>query len=166
MFELEYTAGRRMMTEVYRKITIGPRPVTTAVIAGMFIMVFLFANWMGIWKEISGMFFFMLTLEVVLFFLPNLVAWSSLRGARKKNGGQIPVTRVSLGEDDVQLFEGMTHITVPYGEICRVVKLKHSYVLMLGKRNGLLLDPHGFTKGNLEECKIFLQTKCPQLRIP
>ena len=58
------------------------------------------------------------------------------------------------------------HLTVEYRKICKVVRLKHSYVLMIGKRNGVMLDPNGFTKGNFEDFKRFLQEKRPDLTVP
>ena len=60
----------------------------------------------------------------------------------------------------------MVHITVEYRKIVRVLRLKHSYVLMIGKRNGVMLDPKGFTKGAFEEFKHFLREKRPDLTIP
>ena len=166
LLEQEYTTGRRMLTEFYRKIALGPRPATTAVIAAVFALVCLYAVSAGIWEDIRGFYYCMLALEAVIFFLPNLTVWNILRTTRKRNDGQIPVTRVRLGEAAVQLLEGMVQITTPYSKICRVVKLKHSYVLMLDQRSGILLAPDGFTKGSLEECRALLQRKCPQLRIP
>lgn len=64
------------------------------------------------------------------------------------------------------MFEGTIHITAEYCKIVRVVRLKHSYVLMMGKRNGLILDSNAFTKGTFEEFKQFIREKRPDLNIP
>ena len=60
----------------------------------------------------------------------------------------------------------MVHLTIEYRKILRVLRLKHSYMLMMGKRNGVMLDPNGFTKGTFEEFKQFLRDTYPNLQIP
>ena len=60
----------------------------------------------------------------------------------------------------------MTHIAVEYRKIRRVVHLRHSYVLMIGRRNGVILDPNTFTKGTFAEFKQFFREKRPDLTIP
>jgi hypothetical protein len=64
------------------------------------------------------------------------------------------------------MYESMVHLTIEYRKIVRVVRLKHSYLLMTSRRTGVLLDPNGFTKGTFEEFKQFLRQKRPDLTIP
>ena len=97
--------------------------------------------------------------------MPHWVTWGSLRNAKKLNDGIMPETVVTAG-DVLELDEGMTHITVEYRKIRRVVHLRHSYVLMIGRRNGVILDPNAFTKGTFAEFKQFLREKRPDLTIP
>ena len=57
-------------------------------------------------------------------------------------------------------------LTLDYETIVRVVRLKHSYVLMNSRRTGIMLDTSSFTKGTFEEFKQFIRTKRPDLKIP
>ena len=98
-------------------------------------------------------------------FLPHIYAWSALRASKKQNDGIMPATIITFG-DIIELREGMVHITVEYRKIVKVLRLKHSYMLMTGKRNGVMLDPNGFTQGTFEEFKQFLREKRPDLKIP
>jgi transcriptional regulator with XRE-family HTH domain len=74
-------------------------------------------------------------------------------------------TVIAFGET-IEIHEGMVHLTIEYRKSVREVRLKHSYMLMLGKHNGVLIDPNGFTKGSFEEFKGFLREKRPDLTIP
>ena len=98
-------------------------------------------------------------------FLPQFYAWSVMKNGKKQNDGVAPEVIITFGET-IKLHEGMVDITVEYRKIQKVVRLKHSYMLMIGKRNGLMLNPDCFTKGTFEEFKKFLREKRPDLKIP
>ena len=68
--------------------------------------------------------------------------------------------------DNIQLFEGMLHLTMEYRRVVKVVRLKHSYCLMTSKRTAIMLRDDAFTKGTFEEFKQFLREKYPHLTIP
>lgn len=78
----------------------------------------------------------------------------------------MPEAKVTVGEDSIDMDEGFVHLSLEYRKFCRIVHLKHSYVLMMGKRNGLMIDPDGFTKGTFAEFKQFLREKRPDLNVP
>jgi len=88
-----------------------------------------------------------------------------MKNGKKQNDGVAPEVIITFGET-IKLHEGMVDITVEYRKIQKVVRLKHSYMLMIGKRNGLMLNPDCFTKGTFEEFKQFLREKRPDLKIP
>jgi hypothetical protein len=102
-------------------------------------------------------------LTAILF--PHLLVWRAQKNGKKQNDGIQPEVIVTFG-DIIEMHEGMVHLTIPYQKVVRVVRLKYSYVLMLGKRNGVMLSPDHFTKGNFEEFKQFLREKRPDLNIP
>ena len=77
----------------------------------------------------------------------------------------MPETRVVFSDENIQMFEGMVHLTVEYRKITRAIRLKHSYALMTGKRTAVLIKPDGFTRGSLEELRRFLGEKCPGIQI-
>ena len=102
---------------------------------------------------------------ILVQFFPRLFAWASHRNAKKQNEGVMPETRVVFTEENIQMFEGMVHLTIEYRKITKGIRLKHSYALMTGKRNAVLLKPDRFTVGNLEELRRFLGEKCPGIQI-
>ena len=93
-------------------------------------------------------------------FFPNLYAWSNIKNTKIQNDGTIPETIVIFG-DTIEMHEGMLHVTVEYRKIVRTIHLKHSYALMINRKNGIIIDPNKFTKGTFEEFKQFLREKCP-----
>ena len=165
MFENRYYSSHRMLTEFFRKYTIGPRPPVVILCCGIFLYFAIRSYFWGILVEMLPTLVFMAVMFSALYFLPDFYAWSSHRQGRKQNDGCMPETVITFGET-IEVREGMVHITVEYRKIVRVLHLKHSYVLMIGKRNGVLLDPDGFVKGTFPEFKQFLREKCPDLKIP
>ena len=97
--------------------------------------------------------------------MPQWYTWLTLRNVKKQNDGMQPETIVTFG-DIIEMHEGMVHLTIEYRKIKKVIRLKYSYMLMLGKRNGVMLAPDSFTKGTFEEFKQFLREKRPDLVIP
>ena len=164
-FENRYYSNHRMLTEFFRKYTVGPRPLTVILCCGIFLFFVIRSYVWGILPEMLPTLAFMGVMYSVLYFLPDFYAWSSHRQGKKQNDGVMPETVIAFG-DTIELREGMVHITVEYRKIVRVIRLKHSYVLMIGKRNGVLLDPNGFTKGTFFEFKSFLREKRPDRNIP
>lgn len=165
LFENRFYARYTMMREYFRKYGTGPRLPVIIVTALVWVVIAAFCAMIDIMEEMKGPLFLVAVLDITLFFLPYLTAWVSLRNGKKLNNGVLPETIVTFGEK-IELHEGMIHITVEYEKIVRVVRLKHSYMLMLGKRNGLILDPNGFTKGSFEEFKQFIRRKRPDLAVP
>ena len=165
IFENRYRSTHKMMAEFFRKYRTGPRPAVVVAVLGFYV----FFVWMcyarGILAKMA------LTIVVMgiffggIYFLPDYYAWKSLRNSQKHNDGILPETIV-IFEDTIEVHEGIIRISLEYRRIVQVVRLKYSYMLMLGKRNGVILDPNGFTKGTFEEFKQFLGTKRPDLVIP
>ncbi len=102
---------------------------------------------------------------LAFFLLPEFAAWETLRQQKKKSGGNLLAYQVCFGDEIVDTSPGQQMI-LSYDRVERVVHLKHSYVLMIDKRTGILLDINGFTKGSFPEFKQLLREKCPNLLIP
>ena len=164
-FEVRYLASFPMMLEFYKK---------SMKIARIFQVVVCTLSW-AYFVAISirdGILFFMLPtllgmalIYTLLWFVPHGITWLSLHRAKKQYEGIMPETVVTFA-DMIQLSEGMVQITVEYRKILCVERWKNSYMLMTGKRNGVMLDPNGFTQGTFEEFKQFLREKRPDLTIP
>ena len=164
-FEVKYYENHKMIAEFARKHSIGPRPPVLLGF-GVFYFVFLVLSIQrGVLCERGYMLLVLGICMLVVAFLPHLYAWSLIKNAKKQNDGVLPQTIVFFG-DTIEMHEGMVHLTIEYRKIVKVIHLKHSYMLMIGKRNGVMLDPDGFTKGSFEEFKQFLRVTRPDLHIP
>ena len=165
VFENRYYTTHKMLAEFARKYSIGPRVpmmVIFWVMYGFVAIPALVAS--ETFSEISPTLVVMGVVMLTVSFMPQWYTWMTMRGIKKQNDGQQPETVITFGET-IELHEGMVHLTIEYRKIVRVLRLKHSYMLMMGKRNGVMLDPNGFTQGTFAEFKQFLRTKCPDLTI-
>ncbi len=164
LFEVKYFCNRKMLTEFARKYAVGPR---WPILISSWVL-YLFSLTVLIWAGgIGEIGYFLLFLGVFLFllgFMPQWYSWQTMKNTKKQNDSVIPETVITFG-DSIELHEGMVNITVEYRKIVRTVRLKHSYLLMIGKRNGVMLDPDGFTKGSFEDFKQFLREKRPDLKV-
>ena len=164
-FEVRYFGTHKMLVEFARKYSVGPRPLAVCIVVGIYLYFVIRSWWNGILPEMLPTLLFMGVVFTLLYFLPDYFTWCAARNAKKQNDGVLPETVITFG-DIIEIHEGMMHVTVEYRKIVRVVQLKHSYVLMIGKRNGVILDPNGFTKGTFEEFKQFLRQVRPDLNLP
>ncbi len=146
LFENRYFSNHRMLAEFLRKHMIGPRPPAVVLLVVAFALFVIRAHIYDVFLEMLPMLFFLAVIFTGVYFLPDWYAWMSHRHAKKQNDGVLPETIITFG-DHIELREGMVHYTIEYRKLVRVVHLKHSYVLFIGKRNGLMLDPDSFTKG-------------------
>jgi hypothetical protein len=164
-FEIRYFCDHTMLAEFSRKIAIGPRPPVVILCAAIYAF-FVLRSWRwGILWEMLPSLAMMGVVFLVLGFMPDWITWINLRRVRKQNDNAMPETVVTLGEQ-IEMHEGMVHYTIEYRKLVKVIRLKHSYALMLNRRSGIILNPNGFTKGTFEEFKQFLREKRPDLKIP
>ena len=167
LFENRYYSRKNMMAEFGRKYAVGPR--FPALIGVWLLYIIVLVPALVDRETFSDGFRWMLCIVGLVMlvngFTPQIYASTTIRNAKKQNDGVQPETVITFG-DTIELREGMIHITVEYRKIIRVVHLKHSYMLMIGKRNGVMLDPDGFSQGTFEGFKQFLREKRPDLKIP
>ena len=165
LFEMRYHCSQKMLAEFARKHQVGPRPPIVFAFAIMYAWLILLCVQKGIFAEVWLQMLIFGMVMVAVYFLPNYVAWATLRNVKKQNDGVIQDTTVAFG-DIIEVYDDTIRMTIEYRKIIKVIHLKHSYVLMNGKRTGLILDPNAFTKGTFSEFKQFLRTKRPDLKIP
>ena len=169
-FELRYYSDRKALTEFYRKIAIPfwlPMTIIIGVcvlyVAGVTALCCLLDP-----TELSEMLlplFAMMVFGAVVFFLPEWTVWNVMRQVKEQSGGVEPEMVVTVG-DTIEASAGITCSTIEFHRIIKVRRLKHSYVLMITRRSGILLRPDCFTKGSFEEFKQYLRQQCPNLFIP
>ena len=164
LFENRFYDNYKMIAEFARKYSVGPRlPILIAcwIVYPISLTICILS---GAIRETGYLFIVLGAVMLFVAFLPNWYSWQTMKNTKKQNDGVLPETIITFG-DTIELHEGMVHISVEYRKIVGTVRLKHSYVLMLGKRNGVILQPNSFTKGSFEEFKKFLREKCPDLKV-
>ena len=165
VIECRYRTTRTMLREFGRKHAVGPRPGTTLLFGG-------FCIWQAISWFTAGMpaaegttLLMVLACFALVQLLPEYYAHSTMRSTKRCNGGAFPETCVTFG-NTIEMQEGSGCLTVEYRMIRRVLRLKHSYVLMTSLRTGLMLREDGFNEGGFEAFKALLHKKRPDLKIP
>ncbi len=164
-FELRFAATQKMLAEFQRKMFVPIWLLGTIFCALQVLGCTILALRDELPAEDVSMIAVFVLFGVVFCFWPDLLAWNQLRQEKKKNGGRVFETCVRIG-DEIEMIEDTMRLTVSFEKVEKIVHLKHSYVLMLGKRNGVILDPDSFTKGTFAEFKQHLREKCPTLLIP
>ena len=163
-FEVRYYGTHKMLAEFARKYSIGPRWPIVIAFWSLYLFFFIFCAANGVldiaWRRLVLLGVFML----IVAYFPHIYAWSVMRNGKKMNDGIAPETVVTFG-NTIELHEGMVHLTIEYRKIVRTIRLKHSYLLMTGKRTGVMLRTDCFTKGTFEEFTEFLAQKRTDLKI-
>ena len=164
-FENRYFCDKKLLREFARKYSVGPTPLTTAITTPIVVLclpVLVKGAMDGMELSVIPVAYLVL---ILIQFLPRLYAWSMIRNTKKQNDGILPETRVVFSDENIQMFEGMVHLTIEYRKIRKAVRLKNGYALFNGKRTAVLLKPEGFTEGTFEGFKVFLREKCPGIKI-
>ena len=165
IFENRYFTDKKMIREFARKYSVGPSPLASAILLPFVALHLLFLFTVDTGRPQDWYLLLCCGIIIVLQFFPRIYAASLISGMKKQNDGVLPETVVAFGEENIQMFEGMMHLTIEYRKITKALRLKHSYALFNGKRTAVLIKPDGFTKGSFEEFKTFLREKCPDIKI-
>ncbi len=162
VFEFRFTDQKETLYEYYRAVG-GMRLksliiVLTAVIAVAVVACIL---------KVYSILVLMIAIALVCGFFycyPYIAANSNLSAISKQCGGQIPETAVRFDEK-IELTEAGEHTVIDYEKILAAMPLKRSFVLMLGKSDGIILPMECFTEESFQAFKEFLEGKCPDLTI-
>ena len=165
LFENRYTADVKTMVEFARKYRTYPRPAVAIPLTVIYVLLTVYILYHGLWITFIKVAVFEVLYCVFLVIYPYWYVWKIRREGKKNYDGVIQETVVQFG-DNIQLFEGMMHLTMDYHKVIKVVHLKHSYCLMTSKRTAIMLRDDGFSKGTFEGFKQFLCEKYPHLTIP
>ncbi|MDW2798634.1 YcxB family protein [Clostridium boliviensis] len=75
------------------------------------------------------------------------------------HNGKKPEAVIQFGEH-ISITQGTFSLTIEYFQIIKTYELKHSFVLMFAKNNGIIIDPAGFNVGCYNEFKEFIRIRC------
>ena len=79
---------------------------------------------------------------------------------QRLHNGQKFETIVQFG-DRILIREGTFSLACTYDQIMKFCPLKHSYILMFGPRNSIMISPEHFTIGTFDEFQTFIKERCP-----
>lgn len=161
VFECRFVPTVRKSANRIRKMS----PVRTIFMLLLGIAVFLYIFPISLEYRFNGFWGLLAVLSVAYFlygiFMPEICGYFYVRQFRRTCG----TYEIAFG-DNIEIRQGNIRVCWEYGEISRVVRLKHHYELQKDKRMGIMLDPNSFTKGTFEGFKKFLREKRPSLEIP
>jgi hypothetical protein len=100
---------------------------------------------------------------ITILFTPPLTIRQLQESSKRLHNGENHEAVIQFG-DDIKISQGTFSLSIEYNQILKIYELKHSYVLMFAKSNGIILDPAGFTIGDFNTFKEFIGTK--SLMIP
>ncbi|MGF6907685.1 YcxB family protein [Fusobacterium sp. PH5-44] len=75
------------------------------------------------------------------------------------HNGTIPESIFQFTENNIILKEGKIQMEFEYNQIKKIKEYSNTIVLMIGKKNGLLLKKDGFSIGTFENFKKFIAEK-------
>ena len=75
------------------------------------------------------------------------------------HNGQTPESVLQFTDNSIALKEGKISMEFEYNQIKKIKEYKLIYVLMIGKRQGLILKKDSFSIGTFEEFKKFINEK-------
>ena len=125
--------------------------------------------------------FFLLFLRIST--VPRRTARRVVQDFKRVHNVDTVAAHTQFGEKIVYNLQGAEECVHDYDCITKVISAKHSYILCFKKKVLAEVDPKGnpryitkkgsfpvvrdgFTQGDFESFKIFLQEKCPNLKIP
>ena len=110
-----------------------------------------------IMTAVFGVCLFIIT-STILITPPMMIRQMKEIDSRLLNGKK-PEAVIQFGEN-ISITQGTFSLTIEYSQIIKTYELKHSFVLMFAKNNGVIIDPAGFSVGGYNEFKEFIRKKC------
>ncbi|MCC8076605.1 MAG: YcxB family protein [Clostridiales bacterium] len=155
-FENRYTANDAMLREYVNKVASRNISIMCVVVFLLGVLLLALARANGDGGEIAAV--CMVIAVVVGLLTPRLLLREIRATSDRLNNGKTCETVVRFGKN-ITMDEGTTSMQFEYSQITKIHDLKHSYVLMLGKQNGILLSKTGFTVGSFEDFQPFIREK-------
>jgi len=158
VFENKYYSNDDMLSEYINKVILKKIKIQGFVIAtvALIMVVFSVIRNNTVYTAIYGVVLFITV--TVLLLTPSMTLKQLKESDKKIHRGKKLQTRVQFG-DKIYLSEGTFSLSIEYDQIIKQYDLEHSYVLMFGKKNGILLEPNSFVRGNFDDFKEFIKLR-------
>lgn len=158
LFENRFSESNEMLSEYIRKVVCKKMRILGYSFALLALVMFIVTIYRHdyVLSAVFGVSMF------ILLFTALVTPFATMRQVRENNrrlhNGKTFETIVRFG-DRIYLEEGSISMSFEYSQVIQTYSLKHSFVMMLGKTNGVLVSPSHFTIGTFEDFKAFLSSK-------
>lgn len=158
VFENKYYSNDEMLSEYINKVILKAFKIKGLLVGAGAIILLAISLMQNdkVWVGISGTCLFIVVF--VLLLTPSMTLKQLKESDKKIHRSKKPQTKVQFG-DKIYLSEGSFSLEIEYDQIINKYDLEHSYALMFGKKNGILLEPSSFVRGTFEDFKDFIKEK-------
>lgn len=163
-FENRYYSDDTIMMEYIRKICCRTWTIIGTVFAVLLaLMGIIFLVKFNFAKFIEMVFDVAIVLGLTYYGAPKMAIWQMNQKNNAINRGR-KAEYVIQFKDKIYISEGAAAMQATYEKVRKIYYLKNSCVLMIDGRTGFVVSYKGFTKGNLEAFKTFIENKCPKAK--
>lgn len=163
-FENRFYSDDKIMSEYVHKVLCRRLYVlgTLVIIGSLIAMAFAWLNNNYIMTAVYAVCLFISSFVVIT--VPHLTL-KQLKDAEKRlHNGKNQETIVQFG-DKIAMTEGTFSLAMEYSQIIKIYSLRHSYVLMFSRSNGIILSPENFSIGTFEDFQAFIKSMCPNAKL-
>ena len=100
---------------------------------------------------------FIVSLRLIFYHLVYLK--NMKKSSLNLHNGQMPESVLQFTDNGIALKEGKISMEFEYNQIKEIKEYKVAYVLMIGKKQGIILKKDSFSIGTFEEFKKFINEK-------
>lgn len=161
LFENKYYSDKKVLLEYVKDVHCKfPR-----IIGFFFMLIALLYIYLILFKmrslrfvmAVLTIFIFIISLRLIFYHLVYLK--NMKKSSLNLHNGQTPESILQFTESNIALKEGKISMEFEYNQIKKIKEYKLAYVLMIGKKQGLILKKDSFSIGTFEEFKKFITEK-------
>ncbi|MDU1911027.1 YcxB family protein [Fusobacterium sp.] len=161
LFENKYYSDKKVLLEYVKDVHCKfPR-----IIGFLFMLIALLYIYLILFKmrslrfvmAVLTIFIFIISLRLIFYHLVYLK--NMKKSSLNLHNGQTPESILQFTESNIALKEGKISMEFEYNQIKKIKEYKLAYVLMIGKKQGLILKKDSFSIGTFEEFKKFITEK-------
>lgn len=161
LFENRYYSDKKVLLEYVKDVHCKyPR-----IIGFLFMIVAILYTYLILFKmrslrfvmAVLTIFIFIISLRLIFYHLVYLK--NMKKSSLNLHNGQTPESILQFTDSNIALKEGKVSMEFEYNQIKKIKEYKLAYVLMIGKKQGLILKKDSFAIGTFEEFKKFITEK-------
>ncbi len=164
IIENRYVRQEQMAEEYASKVLAG-RMRFGAVLGFVLILFVMVSSFAHGDKVTAAVFLICLLIPIVTLGMAPKLAYRDLLGKEQRiHGSRRDYQTVVRFGDRIEIEEDGYQLTADYADLVAVYELEHSWVLMVSRNNGIQLDVNGFVKGDAEQLRQLLNSRCGSIR--